>query len=266
MSKFKKYLILLGVILLLLIIQSRNPKIEGPFRGLFGNIVNPVIYYTNSFKSFFVNFTENYILLVDVQKRNKNLIKENERLVFENTMLQEKISEYNRLKKLLNFKEAYNFATIACNVIARNIDHFINFFIIDRGYKDGVKQDDAIISYQGLVGKVIEVFPHSSKVLVILNNNSNVSIMNSRTRTVGILTGDGKGGLFVNYYDRLDKVKKGDLIITSGLGGVYPKGIPVGVVIEKILSDTGVFQKLIVKPNVNFYKLENVLVVKNVEK
>jgi rod shape-determining protein MreC len=180
-------------------------------------------------------------------------------------MLKEKINELDRLKKLLNFKEAYNFKTIACNVIARNISNYVKFFIIDRGYKDNIELNDAIISYEGLVGKVIEIFPHSAKVQIILNVNSNVSIMNSRTRTTGILFGDGKGGLLVDYYDRLDKVKRGDIIISSGLGGVYPKGIPIGIVTEKILSDTGVFQKLKIKPNVNFYKLENVLVVKYVE-
>ncbi len=266
MLKLKKYTILILVLLVLLLIQSKNPKIQGPFRGLFGNIVNPIIYYTNSVKYFFVNFTENYLYLVEVQKKNKKLLNENKRLKFENFMLKEKISEYNRLKKLLNFKEAYNFNTIACNVIGRNIDNFLKFFIIDRGSKDGIEQNDAIISYQGLVGKVMEVFPHSSKVQVILNVNSNVSVMNSRTRTLGILSGDGKGNLIVNYYDRLDKVKKGDLIISSGLGGVYPKGIPVGIVVDKILSDTGVFQKLIVKSKVKFYKLETILVIKNVEK
>ena len=90
--------------------------------------------------------------------------------------------------------------------------------------------------------------------------------MNSRTRATGILRGDGKGNIVIDYYDRLDEAKEGDVIITSGLGRLYPKGIPVGKISKIIKSDTGLFQNVYVKQDEDFYKLENIFVVKNFKK
>lgn len=266
MSRAKKFFTLILILFILLVIQSRNPNVTGPFKGILGNMINPVVYYSKSFTGFFSNITDNYIFLINVKKNNDELQKEVNQLTLNNALLSETKSEYNRLKKLLRFKEAYNFETIACNIIAKNIDSYVKYFIIDRGKNDGIEVNDSIISFEGLIGNVSEVYINTSKVSIILNIKTNVSILNFRTRIVGILNGNGKGNLSVNYYDRLDAVVAGDLIITSGLGGVYPKGIPVGSVTKAIKDQTGVFQKLEVKSKVNFYKLENVLVIKNVNK
>lgn len=265
MSKFKKYSIIVLILFILLIVQSRNPNISGPFKGIIGNMVNPIVYYVKSVTQFFDNMTENYVFLINVKKENDQLKQKVNELKLENAILNEKNAEFDRLKKLLRFKEAYNFETIACNVIAKNIDTYIKYFIIDRGKSDGIEINDAIISYEGLVGIVTDVYQSTAKVSVILNIKTNVSVMNFRSRTVGILNGNGKGSLAVSYYDRLDEVNRNDLMITSGLGGVYPKGIPVGYVVQSHGSESGIFQKLDVDSRVNFYKLENVLVIKNVK-
>jgi rod shape-determining protein MreC len=266
MKKIKKYIIIVFILFVLLIIQSRNPNINGPFKGILGNIINPIIYYSNSVTNFFGNITDNYIFLINVKKENDLLKEEINKLKLENIILNEKKSEFERLKRLLKFKEAYNFETIACNIIAKNIDSYVKYYIIDRGKVDGIKKNDAIISFNGVVGYVSEIYHGTSKVNVILNVQTNVSVINKRTRITGILSGSGKGDLIVRYYDKLDQVEKGDLIVTSGLGGIYPKGIPVGKVVRSFKSDTGIFQQLEVIPIVNFNKIENVLVIKNVVK
>ncbi len=259
----KKYIIFILLLFLLILLQVKVPESNRVFKGIVGNILNPVLYYSNKTVTFFSDLYSDYIYLVGVKDANKDLRKKVRNLQFENSILKEKLNEYERLKELLNFKKAYDFKTVASNVIGRNIDGYLKYIIIDSGKSEGIKVNDAVISSEGLVGKVVETYYNSSRVSVILNVNNYVSVMNFNTRTVGVLSGDGEGGLVVDFYDKLDDVKENDLFITSGLGGLYPKGIPIGKAKKTVESVNGIFQKVFVKQNVDFYKLENVLVVRN---
>lgn len=261
MKSWKKVAIVFIVLLVLIILQARNPNIKGPFKGILGNFVNPFIYYSDKTLGFFGGAWNGYINLVGVHNENEKLKAENGELKLDNSILREKVSEYERLKKLLRFREFSNLDSLACNVIGRNIKGYLKYIIIDRGEKDGVKRKDPVISYSGLVGMVSEVYSDTAKVDVVLNPGSNVSVMNSRTRTVGIVRGDGRGKMAVDFYDRLDDVTPGDILVSSGLGGVYPKGIIVGQVETVETAETGLFKNLSLSSNVDFYKLENVLVV-----
>jgi len=261
MKSWKKVLITFISLLVLIIIQARNPNIKGPSKGIVGNIVNPFVYYTDKTLGAFSSVWNGYINLANVHKTNQELEAENGKLKLSNSILQEKVAEYERLKKLLRFREFSKLDSIACNVIGRNITGYLKYIIIDRGEKDGVKRKDPVISYSGLVGMVTEVYSDTAKVEVVLNPGSNVSVINSRTRTVGIVRGDGRGTMAVDFYDRLDDVVAGDILISSGLGGVYPKGIIVGQVESVETAEIGLFKNLSLKSNVDFYKLENVLVV-----
>jgi len=262
MTGWKKIAGITAFLFFLILLQVQNPEINGPFKGIFGNVVNPFIYYSSKTAGFFGDVWGGYINLVYVRQDNLELKEKNDRLKMENSLLREKVLEYERLKKLLNFKEAYSFQSVACNVVGRNVDGYLKYIIIDRGSEDGIDLKDPVISFEGLVGSVSEVYKNTARVDVILNIKNNASIMNKRTRAVGIIRGNGEGQLVVDYYDRLDKVEINDELITSGLGGVYPKGIAVGVVNRVDEKDTGLFQDLFVRPVVDFYKLENVLVLK----
>lgn len=261
MKSWKKAAIVFGLLLVLIILQARNPNIKGPFQGILGNFVNPFVYFTDKTIGLFGDVWNGYINLVNVHKENEQLRLENGQLKLDNSLLTEKVSEYERLKKLLRFREFSKLDSIACNVIGRNITGYLKYVIIDRGSDDGVKRKDPVISYSGLVGMVSEVYADTARVEVVLNPGSNVSVMNSRTRTVGIVRGDGRGKMAVDFYDRLDDAVTGDILITSGLGGVYPKGIIVGQVDNVETVETGLFKNLTLTSNVDFYKLENVLVV-----
>ena len=250
------------IIILLISVQIKNPKIMGPFKGIVGDIINPVVYYGNKVVRFCNNVYDDYIALVDIKKKYDKAIIEKKTLYYKNLLLQERLSELERLKKLLNYKELYNLNTIACNVIGRDLNGFIKYIVVDRGKDDNVEKNDAIISYDGLVGKVTEVYKNSAKVITIINSNNNVSIMNFKTRTVGIMHGDGLGKLIVDYYIKTDNVTIGDILITSGLGKIYPKGIPVGTVEKVEVNPNSLFRKIWINSLVDFHKLENVLIVK----
>jgi rod shape-determining protein MreC len=261
MKTWKKVLTALAILLVLVVVQARNPDIKGPAQGIAGNFINPFVYYTSKITGLFSGVWIGYINLVNVHEENELLKAKNGALQLDNTLLREKVAEYERLKKLLNFREHARMESIACNVVGRNITGYLKYIVIDRGEKDGVKPKDPVISFSGLVGMVSEVYSGTSKVEVVLNPGSNISVMNSRTRTVGIVRGDGRGKMTVDFYDRLDDVTPGDIMISSGLGGVYPKGIIVGQVETVEEVETGLFKNLTLTSNVDFYKLENVLVV-----
>jgi rod shape-determining protein MreC len=250
------------IIIFLISVQLKNPNITGPFKGIVGDVLNPVIYYGNNVVRFSIHLYDDYIALVDIKSKYKEALIAKKTLYYKNLLLQEKLRQSERLKKLLNFKDSYNLDVIACNVTGRDINGFIKFLIIDRGSKDKVEVNDAIVSYEGLVGKVVEVYTNSAKVITVINPNNNVSIMNFKTRTVGIMHGDGLGKLVLDYYIKTDNVTVGDIFITSGLGGIYPKGIPVGTVEKVEVYPNTLFRKVWISSLVEFNKLENVLIVK----
>lgn len=265
-GKIKYYAVFLILIFILILFQWKNPDVTGPYRGIIGNIFNPFVYVINKTSKSLEDFYSNYIHLVNVKKENDLLNKKIMDYSIQIDILNEQLANYERLKELLNFKEAYNFDTITSNVIGRNMSSNSLYLLIDRGSSDGIAVNDAVIGIGGLVGKIDDVYLKSSLVKVLIDITSNVSVLNLNTRSIGIAKGGGDGSVYVDYYDKLDPVNEGDIFVTSGIGGVFPKGLPVGKV-EKIgESENGLFQKVILKPTVNFYKIENLMVIKNVKK
>ncbi|MCA1932310.1 MAG: rod shape-determining protein MreC [Calditerrivibrio sp.] len=260
---WKKILFFFLFFLFLIVLQIRNPEIKGPFKGLVGNVANPFVYYSHKFYNGIYSIFSDYIFLLNVKEENKKLSEQVRRLTFENQILNEKINEYNRLKNLLSLKDTYQLNSKAARVVGKHIDGYNKYIIIDTGRDKGVKVNYSVANEYGLVGKVIEVFSKQSKVLLINDTNNKVSVMNLRTRVTGIMSGDGRGGLVVDFYDKLDKVYKDDIFVTSGLGGIYSKGIIVGRVYAYSNSTVDVFQKVYLHPSVQFSKIETVLVINN---
>ena len=267
MSKKVKFsAVFFALLLALLFVQWKNPEIVGPYRGIIGNIFNPFVYIISKISKKVESFYSDYIYLVDVKKENNLLNRKIMDYEMQINILNEKLSTYERLKELLKFKEAYDFNTIACNVIGRNMGSNYLYLLIDRGVSDGVAVNDSVVGVGGLVGKIDDVYLHSSIVKVLIDITSNVSVLNLRTRSMGIAKGAGDGLVYVDYYDKLDPVQEGDIFITSGIGGVFPKGLPVGRVVKIQESENGLFQKVILEPPVNFHKIENLMVIKNAKK
>lgn len=262
MFKWKRLFLVIVIILVIIIMQARNVNIDGPFRGLFGNIINPVIFVTTKIFSGIGNVWHSYISLVGVQKENQEYRKIIDNLTLENALLSEKVSQSERLQVLLPLYQKYDFESTPANVIG--IDNgYLKSITIDIGDFNGIEKNDTVVGFNGLVGKVSNVYATTSEVDVILNISSNISVINSRTRVAGIMRGDGKGHLYVDYYDRLDDVQIGDMFITSGIGMLYPKGIRIGKVSEIVRDNTGLFQKVFVEQSEDFYKLEHVFVIKS---
>jgi len=209
----------------------------------------------------------NYIYLVQVQEQNLGLQKQIALLELENQLLREKAMETERLQSLLGFKKLINFQTVSGKIIGWDLSSYAQAFIINLGAEDGIKERQPVISPQGLVGQIIDepgrpISPHSAYVLLILDRGSRVSVMIQRTRDQAILEGIGKKEhLLIKYLAPEVKLEPGDMVITSGLGGIFPPGIEAG----KLLSiESNPFLSSAqgwVKPSVDFFHLEEVLVI-----
>lgn len=213
--------------------------------------------------------TKNYLrTLVEfkvVKKENKELKEKIEMAYQENTVLKEKLIAYDRLKKLLELKESFSYEMILSVVISREPGNWFNSIMIDKGIDDGVETNMAVATYRGLVGRVISVDSHTAKILLILDQRSAVGSMIQRSRDIGVVKGSESNYCYMEYLSHDADVKINDVVITSGLGSIFPKGIVIGKIAGIKKESHDLFQKVIIRPEVDFTKLEEVFVVKKSE-
>ena len=176
--------------------------------------------------------------------------------------LQEAKLENERLKKLLDFKESDRRKFVPSLVIARDPSGLNDSVIIDRGRKDKIEKGMIVISGSGIAGRVIETGWRISRVLLVTDYDSVFSGVIERTRDEGAVSGNMRAGLIMKYLDLGCDVKKGDKVITSGLYGVFEKGILIGEVVSIEADSSGLYMNAIIKPEVDVRKLEEALVVR----
>src|SRR5258708_1209728 len=211
---------------------------------------------------FFRDTWRDYVDLHNVRKQNREMQEEVARLRLEQVRLKADAEQNRRLRTLLEFKERYVGQTIAAQVIGTSGSDLSRLISIDKGSHDHIKQDMAVITADGIVGKVKDVFPLSSNVLLINDHESGAGVVLQNSRLHGTLRGTGQGELQVNDIMPDEKVDVGEQVVTSGGDGIYPKGLPVGTV-SKVASDneSGPFLAIKIKPAASLDRLEEVLVV-----
>ncbi|MDP3791456.1 MAG: rod shape-determining protein MreC [Candidatus Omnitrophota bacterium] len=169
--------------------------------------------------------------------------------------------ENARLRNLLNFQKIIPYTSIAAQVIGRDSSNWSNSIIIGKGSSSGIRQNMAVMSTRGLVGRIVEVGKNLSKVLLITDPNLKVGIMIRRNRQGGVMVGRPGGRCKVIYISLDSDAKAGDKIITAGFGSVFPKGILIGD-IEKVDKEQGrLYKYAIVRPSQDLSKLEEVLCI-----
>lgn len=201
---------------------------------------------------------KNYIDLRNTWNENQELRSELDTAEAQVRVYSEKAAETDRLRALLNFKNAQPFQTVAAEVIASSPGERARAVFIDKGEDAGLKPDLAVLTPDGIVGKTIAVFPRSAQVLLITDPTSGVGCILEQSRVQGVLKGGGRHLATLQYVMNGEKISVGERILTSGLDQIYPKGLPVGTVLEK--SDGAAYQKILVKPTAQLDRLETVLV------
>jgi rod shape-determining protein MreC len=205
-----------------------------------------------------------YIDLRGVREENQRLQAELDRLRIERVRLQEGSAQAERIQALLGFREQFINQTIAAQVIGSSGSETSRLIVINKGSDHGVHADMAVISPDGIVGKVVKAYGASADVLLISDQSSGVGAMLESSRLHGILKGTPSGELRLQYIMSDETVKEGDRVIASGGDRIFPKGFPIGTV-TKVGKGLDLFQVVQVKPAANLRQLEEVLVVSDVE-
>jgi rod shape-determining protein MreC len=206
------------------------------------------------------NLWHNYFYLRGVRAENRELKAEIERLRLEQVRLNEDAAQARRLQALLSFKEQFISQTIPAQVIGSGGTEQSRIVYIDKGQKDGLKADMAVITVDGIVGKVLKVFGATSQVLLIDDQSSGVGAILEKSRLQGILRGTPSGEVVLERIMTDNAVQPGEEVRTSGGDRIFPKGLPVGTV-TKVGNGTDLFLNIRVRPAANLSKLEEVLVV-----
>jgi rod shape-determining protein MreC len=211
---------------------------------------------------FFRNGWHNYADLRGMRKQNEQLQQEVERLRMEQVRLRQDADQARRLQALLEFREKFIAKTVAAQVIGTSGTEQSRVIVIDKGSHDGLKPDMAVITSDGIVGKVKDAFPLSSQVLLINDHDSGAGVILESSRLQGVLKGAGQGELQITDIMSDEKVEAGEHVITSGGDRIFPKGLSVGTVISASPDrDNDPFLSIKVKPSSDLRRLEEVLVI-----
>jgi rod shape-determining protein MreC len=192
----------------------------------------------------------------------------NDQLTLENVQLREMAFQAQQAAQLAAAAKALKLETVSAPVIARDPSGVLHTIVLGAGSKEGVLLDDVVISDQGVVGRVSEVGPNYSKVLLVTDSGSAVSALVQGSRAAGIVRGQFGDTLVMDWILQTEEVKVGDVVITAGLAlgndlkSLYPKGLILGKVVEVTKGENGTFQRAILVPAVDLRHLENVLVVR----
>ncbi len=198
-----------------------------------------------------------------IYENNWQLEKENQELSNENAVLKEKLTAYERIAKMVQFKEYYNYEMAPSQVISREPDNWFHSVIVDIGSKDGIEVDMGVATHKGLVGKVIQLGKNTSEVLLIIDQGCSVGAMVQRSREIGVIKGSAENTYcYLDYIAHDADVQVNDIVITSGMGSTIPKGIIIGRVVAIRKEKHDLFQRILIKPEVDFNKLEEVFLVK----
>jgi rod shape-determining protein MreC len=208
----------------------------------------------------------NYIDLVHVRQQNKNLENTVDRLRLEQAALLEDARQGERLQAMLGFQQRYIYSTLAAQVYGSSGSDRSHVFYIDKGWHEGLKPDMAVITAEGIVGKVRDVFPHTAQVLAVNDSTSGAGAILETTRIRGVLRGNALGQLEVVGVTADQRIQPGEHVLTAGGDLIFPRGLPVGVV-KKVVRDPdrdGLVD-IILTPAAPLDRLDEVLVITSTE-
>ena len=205
------------------------------------------------------NIWHNYFYLRGVRAENRQLKEQIDQMRLEQVRLNEDAAQARRLQALLGFKEQFISKTVAAQVIGTSGTDAYQVYI-DKGENAGVKRDMAVITADGVVGKVTLVYPSVSEVVLINDLNSGVGVILEKSRLQGVIRGTGNGEVMLDHVMSGETVPAGETVLTSGGDQIFPKGLPVGT-IGKVTDGKDLFLNIKIKPTANLSKLEEVLVV-----
>jgi rod shape-determining protein MreC len=222
----------------------------------------PVFKSVGRISSFVEDMLDEYVLL-------RQLRSENESLKEQLTTLEQKIIEYQesyvenlRLRRLLDFKSTLQAETIPAQVILHDLTGWFQTLMVDKGFHDRIGPDMAVVNDEGVVGRILDVSDRYARVLLVTDPGSSIDVIIQRNRVRGVLSGKDANTCVLKYVRGNLDVQIGDLVVTSGKDGIFPKGLRVGTVQGVHKDPLDLFQRIEVKPLVRLSTLEELLIIK----
>ena len=256
---------MIAVNIIVLSVSNRRYQSYGPERIAI-SLIAPFQEAVSRSIRFVKDIWIHYFFLVETAKENDNYKEALSHSVEIKNLYKELKLSNTRLRSLLDFQKTITNKVIAAEVIGKDPSPWFKTIMVNKGKDDGVKKGSAVVIPEGIVGQVAEVSAHNSKVLLIIDPNSAVDALVQRSRARGIIKGGFAGRCVFKYVLRKKGIAVGDTVVSSGLDGVFLKGLPVGRVSGVFKPNSGIFQEVTVIPCVDFEKLEEVLIVLNPEK
>ena len=261
----KTVLILAGILLLtvnlvMLAVTTRRPAASGLGRVMIAFVAPFQEVATRVVKTIQDGWW-NYFFLVSVAHENQRLLKElgtSRQKIIQQSELE---FENQRLRELLGFKRSLPSPVIAAEIIGKDPSAWFKTVIIDKGSTDGLRRGLPAVSPLGVVGQIIEVSARQSRLMLIIDRNSGADALVQRTRARGIVKGTSQDDCYLDYVLHADDVRVGDLVVSSGFDGVYPKGLLIGTVTAVDFKGGDFFKDVQITPAVDFDKLEEVLII-----
>lgn len=231
------------------------------FDSLFGRALYPLEWMMSSSKEALETGGSNIRALWSAHDENIALKSRMTDIELELQGLREQSLENARLRELLGFRAAEKLAMQAAKVLNRDVSLYSRTLVIDRGTDDGLERGMPVIVPQGVVGRIIQTEDTSARVLLITDVNSRIDGLVQRSRTRVIVGGGATGDLTLRYLPRRHQLQQGDVIVSSGLGGFFPEGYKIGVVVGMAQDPHFVLEEVELEASVDFDSLESVFVV-----
>jgi rod shape-determining protein MreC len=242
-------------------LNLRNKEHANPLERTVMNLTAPLAGGTAAVNRFVDGVWSDYVDLLEVRRENvtlrKNVKRLNERIVASS----EAVAANARLQALLDLKGTLDSRAIAVSVIGEDSSAWFKTLVVDRGSADGLLEGMPVLAAGGAVGRLVKVAAHSSRVLLLTDHASAIAALVQRSRARGVVRGIGSGRCTMEFTVKEEDVKVGDSVVSSGVGGVFPKGVPIGEVTMVKKGEYGVFQTIEIRPTVNIGRLEEMLVL-----
>lgn len=257
MSRARKRLLIVAVLVLaaFVLIPIFRKKDDIP------PALKPLSYPYDTLSSIISSLSDGISGVINAAEENNRLKAELQTTLPERQRYGEIVKENQRLHELLSLKQQVQGGGIATHVVGRGYDKFINTLVIDKGSNDGINKDMPAITSQGLAGKVYAVRKDYSDIMLLRDPNFSVAVRLQESRHEGVVTGTGQRYCILKYVPTENPVKEGEIVVTSGLDGIFPEGLPVGRVTKVLTEGVEFFQYIEVVPFQASGKIEEVLVV-----
>ncbi|MBN1934799.1 MAG: rod shape-determining protein MreC [Anaerolineae bacterium] len=241
-----------------------------PLEGLFLQLTTPILRLVDGITERVIGTGSSLRDLRNLREENRQLTSLVDQLMIENVRLKEIEAQNEDLRRKLDFTETHpqytlKAAEVRGRVIGSEPNNFMSILIIDVGKRAGIRVGMPVVTERGLVGHIRAVGPNWAKVLLIIDPSNSVAALIQASRLQGIVSGRLGEDLMMDYVPQEGQIAVGEMVLTSGTGGNYPKGLVIGQIVEVVQNDVATFQQAIVRPSVDFEQIETVLVLTSFE-